>query len=657
MQRSPLRFSGAEAAADVIKLVAALNTEGLPFIVPPGVAAPDPSLGEENQFAIQPSTFKLWQKVGGLWVFVGVFKGWSAPAPWKSTTAYAAFNTVTLNGSSYFALVDNTNVSPDSDPATWQLIAAKGLDGATYTASSVSSLTVTTGSKTFTIATGRGYTVGQRLRAASAADPTNYMEGLVASYSGATLTMTIDRAGGSGTHADWNINVAGDTGSQGTKGDTGSGYGGTSTSSVAVGIGSKTFATQPNLAYTVGGRVRVSSGTAYMEGLVTAYDAVTGSLTVNTDNANGSGTLTVWNINLAGDPGSPLGQKVDYVFVATAAQSTFSGPDSHSQVLSYTAGALEIAVNGLKMPFDKYTASDGTSIVLTAPLNDGDVLDVLAFAAFNPADTLAKSANGADIVNKAAFRANLGVGVPVVRSNLAGLQMATAGSAATFGVGAGTAADSTNVDMLALGSSLTKSTSAWAFGNNNGALDTGAIAANTWYHVYVIKRADTGVVDVLVSLSASAPTLPANYSLFRRIGAMKTDGSAKWTAFFQIGDRFIWAVTKSDYANFAGLSTSIAALNISVPTGIVVEAEFHGVYTNSGAGQTIIFFDGFNGNDVSVAPGAASLYDAVGGVLSFGTFRVFTNTSAQINAKTSAASGNALYVATRGWIDRRGRDD
>ena len=58
LQRSPLRFAGGQAAADVIKLVGALNTEGL-FIVPAGAAAPDPSLGEENQFALQPSTFRL----------------------------------------------------------------------------------------------------------------------------------------------------------------------------------------------------------------------------------------------------------------------------------------------------------------------------------------------------------------------------------------------------------------------------------------------------------------------------------------------------------------------------------------------------------------------------------------------------------------------
>ena len=83
LQRSPLRFAGGDAAADVMQLVGALNTAGLSFIVPIGVAAPDPSLGEEGQFAIQPSTFKIWLKTGGQWVFQGIFKGFQVRGPYS----------------------------------------------------------------------------------------------------------------------------------------------------------------------------------------------------------------------------------------------------------------------------------------------------------------------------------------------------------------------------------------------------------------------------------------------------------------------------------------------------------------------------------------------------------------------------------------------
>jgi hypothetical protein len=49
------------------------------------------------------------------------------------------------------------------------------------------------------------------------------MEGQVASYSGTTLTVTVDLVGGSGTKTDWNIGLAGNQGAQGTQGNTGAG--------------------------------------------------------------------------------------------------------------------------------------------------------------------------------------------------------------------------------------------------------------------------------------------------------------------------------------------------------------------------------------------------------------------------------------------------
>ena len=125
------------------------------------------------------------------------------------------------------------------------------------------------------------------------------------------------------------------------------------------------------------------------------------------------------------------------------------------------------------------------------------------------------------------------------RGQIGGLTLSTAGSSATFSVAAGSAVNSTNADYIALASTLSKTTATWAVGNGNGGLDTGTIAASTWYHAYVIKRVDTGVVDVLVSLSATAPTMPGSYTLFRRIGAMLTNGSSQWTKFVQTGDEFV----------------------------------------------------------------------------------------------------------------------
>jgi hypothetical protein len=86
---------------------------------------------------------------------------------------------------------------------------------------------------------------------------------------------------------------------------TGPGVRATSTSSLAIGTGSRAFATQANLAFSVGARVRATNtaNTAqWMEGLVTAYSGTT--LTVNMDLTNGSGTIASWNINAAGERGA-----------------------------------------------------------------------------------------------------------------------------------------------------------------------------------------------------------------------------------------------------------------------------------------------------------------------------------------------------------------
>src|SRR6185369_8763195 len=83
---------------------------------------------------------------------------------------------------------------------------------------------------------------------------------------------------------------------------------------------------------------------------------------------------------------------------------------------------------------------------------------------------------------------------------------------------------------------ITKTTAAFAPGSAAGGLDTGAIANNTWYYVYVIKNADDGTVDILFSTSATAPSMPAGFTLKRIIAAIKTNGSAQFIQWFMYAD-------------------------------------------------------------------------------------------------------------------------
>ncbi|WP_461335603.1 hypothetical protein [Bradyrhizobium elkanii] len=99
-----------------------------------------------------------------------------------------------------------------------------------------------------------------------------------------------------------------------------------------------------------------------------------------------------------------------FIFSATAGQTTFTGADAFAKTLAYTAGAVEVVVNGMWLPYSDYTASNGTSIVLNTPCSGTDVVYVFAMSAYSAADTLQKSLNGSDILDKAAFRSNLSLG-------------------------------------------------------------------------------------------------------------------------------------------------------------------------------------------------------------------------------------------------------
>jgi len=93
-----------------------------------------------------------------------------------------------------------------------------GITGPGYLATSATSLaTAATGSKNFTTQFGLAYTPGARIRATSTGTG-EWMEGVVSSYTGASLVVAMDLCVGSGTHADWDINLAGQQGTTGNSG-------------------------------------------------------------------------------------------------------------------------------------------------------------------------------------------------------------------------------------------------------------------------------------------------------------------------------------------------------------------------------------------------------------------------------------------------------
>lgn len=246
-----------------------------------------------------------------------------------------------------------------------------------------------------------------------------------------------------------------------------------------------------------------------------------------------------------------------------------------------------------------------------------------------------------------------------LRNYLAGLDMSTAGSSATFSVAAGVAADSANAFIMQL-AATSKTTSSWAVGSASGGLDTGAIANNTWYHVYVIRRPDTGVVDVVFSTNASVPTLPANYTQYRRIGSLRTNGSAQWTKFHQFGSVF-YLDAAVESLNTANPGSAAISVTMFTPLGVVVKAKatLRGILlSTTGITLSNMSLTPLSVADVLPADEAQVVLNSL--APTFSNFasdqvEVLTNTSSQIRSRVSNSdAGVTIIVDTVGWTDYRG---
>ena len=84
-----------------------------------------------------------------------------------------------------------------------------------------------------------------------------------------------------------------------------------------------------------------------------------------------------------------------YKFVASGSTTTFTGSDADSQTLAYTAGQIQVFLNGVLLDVADYTASNGTSVVLGSATGSGSILLVTSFEGTNPFDYFKYTASNA----------------------------------------------------------------------------------------------------------------------------------------------------------------------------------------------------------------------------------------------------------------------
>lgn len=227
-------------------------------------------------------------------------------------------------------------------------------------------------------------------------------------------------------------------------------------------------------------------------------------------------------------------------------------------------------------------------------------------------------------------------------------------------ISVGKARSDTDDLTMSLTSIMTKQIDAvWAVGTNGGGFPSGlgAVAIDTWYHVFAISTA-TGTIDAGFDTSLTAANLiadaaPSGYSKYRRIGSVLTDGSANIIGFSQFGDEFLWDSPPLDI-NTTTLGTAAVSYTLSTPLGVKTIA-IQNLAIDDPA-STTVYISSLDQDDesASFANGRVSIRreSTDAGV---GNIRTRTNTSSQIRARSSNANTD-LYVGTVGYIDTRGTE-
>jgi len=122
-----------------------------------------------------------------------------------------------------------------------------------------------------------------------------------------------------------------------------------------------------------------------------------------------------------------------------------------------------------------------------------------------------------------------------------GLNCSTSSSGGTTtSIDSGTARDSGDTTWITIPATQTRGIDLST--NGAGGLDTGSVAANTVYAIYVMDS--SGVVSGIASTSFSAPS-GIGTAKYRRVGALCTNGSAKVIEYTQTGANHSRSVTFS----------------------------------------------------------------------------------------------------------------
>lgn len=228
----------------------------------------------------------------------------------------------------------------------------------------------------------------------------------------------------------------------------------------------------------------------------------------------------------------------------------------------------------------------------------------------------------------------------------------------TFSVAAGQARNSTDVNDIVLDAAVTVNVRVQGA---NG-IDIGTFAANAMYYVFVVgDSTQYNDTCAIFSLSATAPNLPVGYDMFRRIGAIKGNGTAAPNTlilpFHQRGkglDRTMYYMTPIATAIVAGNATvwTDVILTTFIPTtatSVIAQPEL----TSDAGGTRYALFAGSALTAVAVLAVYEVIMTSPASVVTRQTLVVpATNTAGVMTCQYAVSSAAAaLAVLVGGYID------
>lgn len=190
----------------------------------------------------------------------------------------------------------------------------------------------------------------------------------------------------------------------------------------------------------------------------------------------------------------------------------------------------------------------------------------------------------------------------------------------------------------------------WTAGSNNGGLDTGTKAANTWYGVYAIYNPTTNVADYLFTATGvTSLVLPSGFTKYKYVGSILNNASNVLQFFKQV-DNYFYFNNIIDASPSSPVSGVYSTYTLSVPriNGILAMVNSRLDYTGTGV-VTI----GINYRVTGTSAAFESFYKPTNGYDGISAIEyVPTNNSAQIDvAFIYTAPAANFRIVTKGFID------